>query len=141
MRSVLLSSLVLLFATLVPTTAWSQDDDRTPADYTRLSPSDPIFEDLYVQLYLARVEQQRLEIEKHRQDLGVNVANRERMERLYVRDAVSASELESARRDAEVSALNVSQSQARLRESEALLNIAIDRVSIGLEMPICATLQ
>jgi hypothetical protein len=54
---------------------------------------------------------------------------------------MSAEELEDRRRDVEVAAIRVEEAEAGAQEAETFVDIAVSRISIGLEMPICAELR
>jgi len=98
-------------------------------------------EDVYIRLYRYRLERQRILVEQRRQDLAIKIAMRQRREKLYETNAISAEELEAARRDVELAALQVEEQRASVFEAEAMLEIATDRVSLGLDMPICVEMQ
>jgi len=100
-----------------------------------------IQEDIYVKLYRFRLERRKAIAAQQEQELSLAIKKRERREILYTRNAASAEELEDSRRDTEVAALKLGEFQAQVREAEALLQIAIDRVNLGLEVPICAEFQ
>jgi len=100
-----------------------------------------ILTDPYVRLYLARLQRAKIAVEKTKQELGLSVKRRERLELLFDRNAVSAEELEIARRDVEVHSLSVQEAEASAEEAEIFVDIALSRISIGLEMPICAEIR
>ncbi len=106
-------------------------------DFRELPADDPIFEDIYVQLYKTRVGR----IESRQAGLQANfdtlTKRWDRHKKLVETNAVSQEEYETAERDAIVARAQLEVLRADLKEAEAMLNIAIDRVMLGLAMPIC----
>ncbi len=103
--------------------------------------SDPIFDDVYVRLYLQRVQRAKVQTEMQRERLKLKRLQRDRRETLYKKNAVSAQELDQARGAVEAAALAVVEYEALTSAQEAMLDIAVDRVSLGLGMPICVELR
>jgi hypothetical protein len=100
-----------------------------------------ILNDPYVKLYLARLQRAKIVIEKAKQELALSVKHRSRAEVLHEKNALSSEELEIARRDVEVHSLSVQEAEASADEAEIFVDIALSRISIGLEMPICAEIR
>lgn len=109
--------------------------------FTELEANDSILNDVYVKLYLARLRRAKLVIEREKQELTVAIKKRDRAEVLYRRDALAAEELEEMRKNVEVAAIRIQEAQASAEESETFVDIAVSRISIGLEMPICAEIR
>jgi len=106
-----------------------------------VGPESSLLQDPYVRLYLARLQSARLDIERAKQNLSVALKTRDRYERLFVSNAVSAQELEDGRRDAEVANINLQAAKVAAEEAAVFVDIALSRISIGLEMPICAQIR
>jgi len=100
-----------------------------------------ILNDPYVKLYLARLQRAKIVVEKAKQELALSLKHRGRAEVLHEKRALSSEELEIARRDVEVHALSVQEAEASADEAEIFVDIALSRISIGLEMPICAEIR
>jgi len=109
--------------------------------YSELEANDSILNDVYVKLYLARLRRAKLVIEREKQELGVVIKRRDRAEVLYRKQAMSAEELEEKRKQVEVAAIRIQEAEAEAEEAETFVDIAVSRISIGLEMPICAEIR
>lgn len=100
-----------------------------------------ILNDVYVKLYLARLRRARLGIERQKQELSTSMKKRDRAETLYTKQALSAEELEERRKEVEVASIAVQEAEAYAEEAQTFVDIAVSRISIGLEMPICAEIR
>jgi hypothetical protein len=109
--------------------------------FKTLSAGDSVLNDVYVKLYLARFRRAKLAIEREKQELITMVKWRDRAEALYRSHAVSAEELEDKRKLVEIAAIRVQEAEASAEEAETFVDIAVSRISIGLEMPICAEIR
>ncbi len=134
----------LVTFSFIDSIGFAGDVPKTPTPkiaFSSLNSGDSLFNDLYVQLYLARYQRRQFEVGVQKQDLQRALSHRQRMESLYQVSSVATEELETARRNADVAALRVREAESSMREAEVLLNIAVNSISLGLEMPICAELQ
>jgi hypothetical protein len=109
--------------------------------YNQLQPTDSVLNDVYVKLYLARLRGAKLAIEREKQELAVAMKRRDRAESLYHTNAVPAEQLEEERKLVEVASIRVQEAEASAEEAETFVDIAVSRISIGLEMPICAEIR
>jgi hypothetical protein len=137
---------ILAFTLGLAGSAAASDNPPMPAGgvtvrLSEVGPGSSLLQDPYVRLYLARLQKAKLEIESSKQRLLVALKQRERLEMLYARNAVSAQELEEIRRDAELAQISVQQAQVEAVEAEVFVDIALSRISLGLEMPICAEIR
>jgi len=103
--------------------------------------NDSVLNDVYVQLYLARQRRAKLAVERTKQELVVATKKRDRAEALHRANAISAEELEEKRAGVEVAAIRVQETEASADEATTFVDIAVSRISIGLEMPICAEIR
>jgi phage gp46-like protein len=143
MKTTIAAILILIQASIGFSTMASADS-RDGSVFTangEILENDSILEDVYVRLYLSRLRRAKLIIEREKQNLSVSIKQRERAESLYLQNAMSAQEMEGIRRDVEVNAIRVEEAQAMADEAQAFVDIAVSRISIGLEMPICAELR
>lgn len=109
--------------------------------YEDLPADDSLLNDVYVRLYMTRYKKSKLQIEIAKVQLSEAIRRRDRMEPLYQSHAVSAEELDTVRKEVDVAALAVQGRENEAEESKTFLDIAVTRISLGLEMPICAQLQ
>ena len=119
----------------------AHDPKRSQRKFTDLREEDPIINDVYVRLYRTRLAREKSTLVGLRSVLQNRLQVRQRTERLYYSNAVSAEETEKARADVEVAAAAVQEAQDMIAEAEVMLDIAVDRISLGLDMPICAQLR
>ncbi len=105
--------------------------------FETLSDSDPLRTDSLIRMYAQRVEQAKARRGQKEETLKVLKIDRWRTETLYKANAVSAEELDMIRQEVEIAALQTQDLEFAIKEAEALLDIAVDRISIGLDMPIC----
>ena len=92
---------------------------------------------VYVRLYQTRLEYALGEVSKRTQELKYELIQLKRYEHLYQRKASSAAEFETAQRSAKVAELTLQNAKVQADEAKVMLDIAIERVALGLEMPIC----
>lgn len=104
-------------------------------------PGDDLLNDVYVRLYLARFQRQKTEIESAKVILAESQRRREREEYLLNQSASSPQEVDIVRREVDANALRVQVAEAQAEEAKSFLDIAVTRISLGLEMPICAELR
>jgi hypothetical protein len=100
-----------------------------------------ILEDIYVKIYLARLRTSQVRVERIKQELLLTTRRRDRAEYLYRNNAISAQEVEIIRTEVEVDALRVREAEAISEEDQTFVDVAISRISLGQEMPICAELR
>ncbi len=131
----------LLVIAMFAMSGLAQAENPPTPRLSELSPNDSILKDVYVRLYLTRLQLAKLTVERTKAELQVSYKIRDRREILYKKQAVTAEELELARRDVEIAAIAVQQAEINAAEAEIFVDLAISRVSLGLEMPICAQIQ
>lgn len=106
-------------------------------NFENLDETDPILDDIYVKLYHARMMKVKAKIGSKKATLSMLESRVDRSRRLLPSGAVSAEEHELRVQDLEVTRYAIDQLESELKEAESMLNIAIDRISLGLSMPIC----
>ena len=130
-------SLMILAAILLTQTAVAQPG--RPGPYTGgLQPGDPVANDVYVQLYLARSDKYGQRIFSAANNLDVSTANLVRVEHLVLVQAMCTEEAEEYRLEHELNQVKLKYAKARSAESNMVVDIAIARILAGREMPICA---
>lgn len=139
-------ALAAAFVLFTGANAFAQSQPQARVDmplvrHTSLNSNSSILNDVYVKLYLARLRRATLVIERIKQELLLSIKKRDRAEILYSRNATSADDLEERRRDAEIFTIRVQEAEADAEEAETFVDIAVSRISIGLEMPICAEIR
>lgn len=91
----------------------------------------------YVILYARRVDIAKVEIEKQRFEVDLAEANFRRVQRLLSSGAASREEFDERHAELGIARTRVKNLELRLREEEALYEIARLRIANGLDMPIC----
>lgn len=134
--------ITLILASVISVPAWS-DDGLELARQDEISRVDrflfnSIADDVYVQLYLTRLVRSKMGVIEQEAAVQYALNNLKRMKLLYERNAVSKDELEMGQRDYDAQSAKLDQIKARVEEMRAMFNIAVDRVSVGLDMPICS---
>jgi len=118
-------NIMLLTLSIVPTLAMSFGDDS---------------ENVYVKLYQQRLEVAEVEVDTQIARLDYDMKVLERMKILHGRSAVTTQELEEWQRNTRISELAVQELKAKVKEAQALLDIAKERIHLGLDMPICPSI-
>jgi multidrug resistance efflux pump len=104
-------------------------------------PVDPVESNVYVQLYKARSERYTVRIESAMNSVNVATANVARVNYLQSVGAVCSEEADEYRMESELRQTELKAATARADESKMMLEVAIVRISAGLDMPICADVR
>lgn len=138
----MLKLLILLF---ISSNAQAQTEVLTDTqarqdELSRLAPGvyNSVADDVYVKLYLARLVRSRLEVNEQKQRNAFFSKRFERMKKLINQRAVSLEEYEEAESQLNAGLMREEQLKARVTEMRTMFDITIDRISVGLDMPICA---
>lgn len=136
------ASLVLaLMAIGFASSSFANGPGSRQTTFQELDSNDPILNDIYVRLYLARLSKAKFVVASQNQELGNLTKHRDRLETLFVKKNVSAQEVDDSRKAVEVAYLRMQEALAAQKEAETFVDIAISRISVGLEMPICAEMR
>lgn len=103
--------------------------------------ADTIEDDLYVGLYAARRDRQQAKLAQQKAELELAQLEFSRTAILLQKNAASKSEYDIANRNLKLAQAIVLEIEAGVKEAQVLYQIAKDRVSAGLDMPICAELR
>ncbi|MDA9951597.1 hypothetical protein N9D31_03375 [Oligoflexaceae bacterium] len=100
-----------------------------------------VADDVYVELYLARIVKARMDLKQEQASLKLYQTSADRQRRLVEQRATSRQEYDEALSRLQNSKARILALKSIIAEKRAMFNIAIDRVTIGLDMPICADVQ
>ncbi|MEZ4741573.1 MAG: hypothetical protein R3B45_03865 [Bdellovibrionota bacterium] len=98
-------------------------------------------ENVYIKLYRQRLEISKIEVKKQLAQLELDLKTLDRMEKLHGRSMVTDQALDEHRSNARISELNVEDLKVKVMEAQAMLDIAKERINLGLDMPICPSVS
>ena len=96
-----------------------------------------IFDNVYYKLYQTRLEIAEISAKKQLVSLEKDKIELRRHRTLFEKEVISAQEFENYKLIYDLSVLSLEDLKAKKSEAKAMLDIVIDRVQLGLDMPIC----